>query len=89
VLDSVYFIYLPKLQISKYIHLKLISYYTYDKKVLYLFIFKFLQRSENAVEEYLEVISELLEYNEFVNDYTLVYNLTKDIRKFQKSNKEM
>ena len=86
-LDSVYFIYLPKLQISKYI--SILSYYTYDKKVLYLFIFKFLQRSENAVEEYLEVISELLEYNEFVNDYTLVYNLTKDIRKFQKSNKEM
>ncbi|CAI6353516.1 unnamed protein product [Macrosiphum euphorbiae] len=46
-------------------------------------------KSENAVEEYLEVISELLEYNEFVNDYTLVYNLTKDIRKFQKSNKEI
>ncbi|KAL4136098.1 hypothetical protein QTP88_007665 [Uroleucon formosanum] len=50
---------------------------------------KFHLESENAVEEYLEVITELLEYNEFVIDYTLVYDLTKDIRKLQKSNKEI
>jgi len=54
-----------------------------------MFIFTFLTRSENAVEEYLQVISDLLEYNEFVNDYILVFNLTEDIKKFQKSNKEM
>ncbi|XP_060841960.1 activating signal cointegrator 1 complex subunit 2-like [Rhopalosiphum padi] len=46
-------------------------------------------KSENAVEEYLEVISELLSYNEFVIDYNAVYNLTKDIKKCQKFNKEI
>ncbi|XP_001944181.1 activating signal cointegrator 1 complex subunit 2 isoform X1 [Acyrthosiphon pisum] len=46
-------------------------------------------KSESAVEEYLEAVSELLAYNEFVNDYNVVYNLTKDIKKYQKSNKEI
>lgn len=45
--------------------------------------------SENAVEEYLEVVTELLAFNEFINDYNIVYNLSKDVKKCQRANKEM
>ncbi|XP_026820117.1 activating signal cointegrator 1 complex subunit 2-like [Rhopalosiphum maidis] len=46
-------------------------------------------KSENAVEEYLEIISELLIYDEFVNDYNFVYNLIDDIKECQKFNKKI
>lgn len=60
------------------------------QSLYYFFCFILLLRgSENAVEEYLEIITELLVYNEFVNDYNAVYNLVKDIKKCQKINKEM
>lgn len=41
------------------------------------------------VEKYLEVVTELLVYNEFLNDYNFVYNLTKDVKRCQSANKEM
>lgn len=48
-----------------------------------------LKSAENVAEEYLEVVSELLTYNEFLYDYNHIYSLAKDIKKCQKINKEM
>lgn len=45
--------------------------------------------SVNIIEEYLEVITELLGYNEFIIDYNTIYNLSKDIKKCQKVNDKM
>ncbi|XP_050522680.1 activating signal cointegrator 1 complex subunit 2 isoform X2 [Daktulosphaira vitifoliae] len=42
---------------------------------------------ELAVEEYLEVIQELLTYNEFIIDYNYLYNLTEDLQKCKKMTK--
>ncbi|XP_050424873.1 activating signal cointegrator 1 complex subunit 2 isoform X2 [Adelges cooleyi] len=46
------------------------------------------KESKAAVEEYLETITELLAFNEFVNDYNLVYNLGNSLKKCQSIMKE-
>ncbi|XP_025207178.1 activating signal cointegrator 1 complex subunit 2-like [Melanaphis sacchari] len=45
--------------------------------------------SENAIEEYLDVIIELLVYDEFVNDFIVAYNLIDDIKEYQQLNKKI
>lgn len=58
--------------------------------IIYMYTFYLSQRGPaNTVEEYLEVITELLAYSEFVNDYNIVYDMAKDIKKSKNANKEM
>lgn len=56
---------------------------------LSIFILFVYRKSNHIIDEYFEAINELLAYNEFVIDYNIVYNLTKDIKKFKNTNKEM
>lgn len=57
---------------------------------MYLYYILFIYRKSNhIIDEYFEVINELLTYNEFVIDYNIVYNLTKDIKKYKNTTKEM
>lgn len=52
-------------------------------------IYLFWRGLGNTGEEYLEVISDLLAYDEFVKDYNIVYDIAEDIERCKMANKEM
>ncbi|VVC38521.1 Hypothetical protein CINCED_3A008291 [Cinara cedri] len=47
------------------------------------------KKAVNPIEEYLGVLTELLNFSEFIADYNVLHNLTKDIKRCQKIHKQV